>query len=709
VRGEFRKSIIPLLLSAALSTLTLSLYSPRAPFFALPVLVFNYLVFLLCGAVRRQKKLGPLLYLIACLLAAALFRLAGAGDARDTLGLIYLLKSGDLPPLALLGLAPAACYFIASGVFYFTRVSGNTLMLALIVVVPYMLCASRLTTASPVYAAVIIPLFVAAVAESRRNDMARAGRFLSPRFFPLLALGALLLLAVFLLLLPESGSTPYDYFRRMYGNFENLTMQSGRGQPEARNERPLFEVRAAESLYLKRQVFGAFSRGQWNAATGEYFFTVREDWQNERAQLSVSNLLALIRQAAAVDPDFAARYGSSAPVPDPEAAALTAEIRHLGLSTAYVPHPETSFTVAGLPLNENTLQTPNGEIVLWPSRLPGDARYSLSYYRQPPQEQVLAYLSAFDYETLLSDMSTAFARGGRFGAQTAARTFGAEVEKATVFRTLTTYAVPERLERLATVLTLGLPADYAKAFALERYFHENDFVYDLDYVPPSQYRTDIEYFVFTSRRGTCSDYATAMTLLARAAGLNARYVEGFYSPPPGENGLAQVTTGSAHAYVEIFLPGYGWTVFEPTVNYTEARAEPPADAGAAWRRIALPIAAGLGGALLLLIIVRSAAGAGREALFRRRVRRTGGREGLLLLYKRTQALLSRRHRVPTAPQTPRMLAEFARSRHGVDLCPLTALYERAVFAGAPVAAEELAAALQAYVLLRRALRQKNPV
>lgn len=76
----------------------------------------------------------------------------------------------------------------------------------------------------------------------------------------------------------------------------------------------------------------------------------------------------------------------------------------------------------------------------------------------------------------------------------------------------------------------------------------------------------LEYFLLESREGYCSYFATAFVLLARAEGLPARYVEGFYVPIM-EDKVMEVYSGSAHAWPEVYFEGVGWIPFEPTPGY----------------------------------------------------------------------------------------------------------------------------------------------
>ncbi len=72
------------------------------------------------------------------------------------------------------------------------------------------------------------------------------------------------------------------------------------------------------------------------------------------------------------------------------------------------------------------------------------------------------------------------------------------------------------------------------------------------------------------RNGTCRDYAVLMMEAVRSLGLAARFVSGYvYSP--GSDGSTHVGGGSTHAWVEVFLPGCGWTEFDPTNGIVGSR------------------------------------------------------------------------------------------------------------------------------------------
>ncbi len=74
-------------------------------------------------------------------------------------------------------------------------------------------------------------------------------------------------------------------------------------------------------------------------------------------------------------------------------------------------------------------------------------------------------------------------------------------------------------------------------------------------------------FLLDTREGYCTYFASAMTVMCRMIGLPARYVEG-YLAIPDENGEADVTGLSAHAWTEVYFSGFGWLTFDATPGHS---------------------------------------------------------------------------------------------------------------------------------------------
>jgi transglutaminase-like putative cysteine protease len=125
--------------------------------------------------------------------------------------------------------------------------------------------------------------------------------------------------------------------------------------------------------------------------------------------------------------------------------------------------------------------------------------------------------------------------------------------------------VPARVLALARDLTATAPSPYDRARAIETYLRT--FPYTLDLPTPPVERDVADYFLFDLRQGYCDYYATAMVVLARAAGLPARLVTGYASGTYDMvNARYVVTEADAHSWVEVYFPGYGWVEFEPTAG-----------------------------------------------------------------------------------------------------------------------------------------------
>jgi transglutaminase-like putative cysteine protease len=63
--------------------------------------------------------------------------------------------------------------------------------------------------------------------------------------------------------------------------------------------------------------------------------------------------------------------------------------------------------------------------------------------------------------------------------------------------------------------------------------------------------------VLQDRRGVCQDFAHVLIGLCRSLKIPARYVSGY---------LATEAASATHAWVEVFVPGYGWRGLDPTHN-----------------------------------------------------------------------------------------------------------------------------------------------
>lgn len=130
--------------------------------------------------------------------------------------------------------------------------------------------------------------------------------------------------------------------------------------------------------------------------------------------------------------------------------------------------------------------------------------------------------------------------------------------------------LPDRVYALAEDITAGADTDYDRLKAIEAYLNSYTYTRLPDSVPEAADVTD--YFLFESKNGYCTYFATAMAVLARCEGIPARYVEGLISNGACryDNLPLNLSGNNAHAWVEAYIPYIGWIPFEPTPAYTQA-------------------------------------------------------------------------------------------------------------------------------------------
>lgn len=127
--------------------------------------------------------------------------------------------------------------------------------------------------------------------------------------------------------------------------------------------------------------------------------------------------------------------------------------------------------------------------------------------------------------------------------------------------------IPDRVYDLAHSLSEGCDNDYDKMSAFAEYL--NDFTYTT--APPACPKDSelTDYFLFESKKGYCTYFATAMAVLGRCEGIPTRYVQGFMTADTCKSARVDVTiTGThAHAWSEAYIEHVGWIRFDATPGY----------------------------------------------------------------------------------------------------------------------------------------------
>ena len=130
----------------------------------------------------------------------------------------------------------------------------------------------------------------------------------------------------------------------------------------------------------------------------------------------------------------------------------------------------------------------------------------------------------------------------------------------------------DEVERYLQEITQGAKTDADKLKAIEKELSTFTYTRSPGQLPETVTNSAefLDYILLESREGYCNYFATAFTLLARAQGIPARFVQGFCVPTRG-NLETKVYSDMAHAWPEVYLEDIGWIPFEPTPGYSQTR------------------------------------------------------------------------------------------------------------------------------------------
>ena len=105
------------------------------------------------------------------------------------------------------------------------------------------------------------------------------------------------------------------------------------------------------------------------------------------------------------------------------------------------------------------------------------------------------------------------------------------------------------------------PIDLANQLVAELHSSAYEYRTDVTHLDCSTLST-VECFA-TFKEGFCQYYAATMAVILRALDVPTRIAEGFL-PGNREAGIERILNSNAHAWVEVYFPGYGWVPFDPT-------------------------------------------------------------------------------------------------------------------------------------------------
>ena len=260
------------------------------------------------------------------------------------------------------------------------------------------------------------------------------------------------------------------------------------------------------------------------------------------------------------------------------------------------------------------------------------------------------------------------------------------------------YGNNTRIRELADSITKDCTTEYDKANALEAYFYNNDYIYDLSY--SKKKGENAESFLFDTKRGVCYEYATSMVLLARAAGIPARYCEGYNMTKPRENAINPganyvVTTQDAHGFPELYIRGYGWLSFEPTIT-DEVVEKKKTTATDMLSRAGLYILA----IALFVVLFSFAYPFFSHKIFIMRSRKRSPRETVKAIMHR----ICRLYDIESA-NTSSEVGVIVHDTSGADIGDIVEMFDKSAYGDIELSENEKQAAIEEYIKAYEALRE----
>lgn len=496
---------------------------------------------------------------------------------------------------------------------------------------------------------------------------------------------------------------------------------------------PIYYAAASEPLRLKTSSFSSydFTNDSWSIMKTDdddpinsLDTTFRQRFDDVPMQITnAQDLPKAILLAAQVDSEFAEKYGLSdfsetdlAFPQEKTVSIFTASSNTSQFTAQFAPVPQYAQQMTDTSCNGQIALIYSGLIYAVDERFDYNERFDFTYSSEralssPINKQFFDTLDTEDYAEMLREARSALF-AGKYDIESGDwvddtedwehywNVLRDETNLYTYYeKYLLDYSDNQRILELAQKLTEGVDSDYEKAKILEQYFYNNDYIYDTGYLKKST--DNAETFLFETKTGVCYEYATSMVLLARAAGIPARYCEGYNMTQELESNERYkyyvATSQSAHGFPELYIRGYGWASFEPTLTDAPAQAQTSSTTDSLARAGAVIFAA----ALLVLILALFSPVISHK-FFLIRMRRKNPDETSAAVMHRICRLCG----IGSASTSNEAVLKVLQSA-GVDISELAEMFDKSAYGGISLNEEEKAALLADYIKVYDALKEKK--
>lgn len=577
MKEKIKNWVLPLLFGSAVAYMIIDCYHNADAFlYTVGFFVYSLVLFIVFDLIRKVKKVSGPLYL-ALAFAVMYFTVYNAMSmhyggriAMSFNQWFYGAQTAEtLVPAYSVALIFGGGFFLVSILYYFTQIIYRGFGTLFIMLFPLVIYAKRLDEIQLLPMLAVLFFYIAILVHNRQMKSDKNAVVVFNRSYlasiGLFAVAVIVLTALFprpnVVSKQEKDSGYFDSLAaKAPDSFSNTSSSSG----GMLSDEIIMLVKSDRPLYLRRESYDFYSGGAWHTDTSiEQSYKIPNDWEKYVENTSNPSLVkALSDYSESLDENSDVFMYPSYNYDFPTS--KVAEIKMVNnFRPWYVLAPLNAYKV-----EETTYKRcVHGEFR--PLANSPYEKYTVGYsvYYYPVTDELYSFCESLDItlDDQLSALQNAILSTERNSEEyIKLKNLITETEFVSENVKLYDNEVPSKLVQLAEKITAGLSTPYEKAKALEGYFTEENFEYDPEYSP---FDDSIENFVFDSKKGACGDFATAMTLMAKSVGLKARYVEGFVVAENDEDtsDLYIVRSLHSHAYVEVYIPGAGWLVFEPTV------------------------------------------------------------------------------------------------------------------------------------------------
>lgn len=692
--------------------------------------IFNYL--------RTKGKIGYIHYtavfIIVILLAYAILSKVSSNPIDDIkmyvlFGLVDSSKEIKLSISVFLVLA----FFISSFIYYYTIIIYKSTIIFMAMFIPLMLYVKRMSSMPVLLVVLLSVTYIANMIYYRQiyNDKDFVVKM--NKNYRKTTVIFLMTITLIVALIPIPKHTPFIEKTQNFLNksYSNLTDNDGSDgyTSEGRNyfsgnlQNVVLEVESNQPIYLKTNVYDMFnSNNSWTLCENDEYILGYKDWDTRFLQNNYGKFLSIVSKAAQNDNKFALKYNISKELINANFSDSEEFEVKINCKTDKLKDIPNMLDIVkfNFDYDDMIFRTYNGFMWNKDKSLKNDIQYSLTWLNNQEffkDENVTKFISSFDYQTYNNFLNDLIIITNKYLDDKDSQYINYilnDLKKANDYyiATLASNDDSQLIMNMVDEATKGSTSDYDKALKILNAF--SSYTYDLNYKPPMDKDT-LEYFLFESKTGICIDFASAMCVLAREAGLPARYVEGYIVQESTGSDKYVVREKDGHAYAEVYICGYGWMIFDPTTvvqtaqetinnNVNEKQKSTISNITPALSKLAVGILAGI---LLLVIAFFLLKEKLSELLFRLNIVFAKDDNKINKLFCHIRVILGKRYNINPDYFTPQQVLDFFNENKSANIKYLIKIFEEHCYADQKISKEQFAIAFREYKLMYRKLQSSN--